>query len=107
MVDMKDVFRNIVQQLQLEPRRYKLFGIYWWPIKALLKASGYTTDNLYMLGGYQDEMTASLVPKMSLQDTITAALEEYGQNAVFPHPDGAVEDPNGEMVVVFDEDAGL
>ena len=32
--------RNTLQQLQQGPRRYKLFGIYWWPMKDFLKAAG-------------------------------------------------------------------
>jgi hypothetical protein len=36
-----------------------------------------------------------------------AALEEYGHNARFPHPDGLVEDPDGELVTIYDEDAGF
>jgi hypothetical protein len=29
--------RNTLQLLQQEPRRYKLFGIYWWPMKDTTK----------------------------------------------------------------------
>lgn len=106
-IDVPATFRNIVQQLQEEPQRYKLFGVYWYAIKALLKRAGYGPDQLYMLGSYQDPDTIARMPHMGLQATLEAALEEYGQNARYPHPDGQVEDPDGELVTIFDEDAGL
>ena len=107
MIDPAQAFRNIVQALQVEPGRYKLFGIYWWPIKVLLKRAGYGPDQLYMLGGYQDPETAALVPGMGLEDTLRAAFEEYGRNARYPREAGHVEGPDGEVVVIYDEDAGL
>jgi hypothetical protein len=41
--------RNTLQQLQQDPRRYKLFGVYWWPVKEQLKLAGYGPDQLYMI----------------------------------------------------------
>jgi len=35
-----------------------------------------------------------------------AAFEEYGRNACYPHAGGMVEDPDGDLLMVFDEDAG-
>lgn len=105
-IDPRAALRNTLQHLQANPARYRLFGIYWWPIKALLKRQGYGPEQSFLLGDYQDEETAALVPSMSLQDTMVAAFEEYGRNAAYPHPDGCVEDPDGQMVFVMDEDAG-
>ena len=48
--------RNTLQHLQQDPRRYKLFGIYWWPMKDFLKAAGYGPDQLYMLGDYREPL---------------------------------------------------
>jgi len=106
-IDHTAALRNVLQQLQAEPKRYKLFGIYWWPVKALLKRAGYGPDQLYMLGSYQDADTAAMVPKLGLQDTMELAFAEYGDNAAFPHSDGMVENTDGEMVLVIDEDAGF
>jgi hypothetical protein len=107
MIDAAAALRNVLQQLQTEPRRYKLFGVWWPAMKALLKRAGYGPEQLYMLGDYQDQATAALVPSAGLEDTLVAALEEYGHNARFPHPDGLVEDPDGELVTIYDEDAGF
>lgn len=56
--------------------------------------------------GY-DPVGKTLIPHMGLQETMRAALVEYGQNLRFPHPDGMVEDPDGEMVQLWDQDAGF
>jgi hypothetical protein len=85
-MDVPTALRNTLQQLQTDPRRYKLFGIYWPAVKALLKRHGYGTDQLYMLGPYLDQTTAALVPKMGLEETLRTAFEEYGQNARYPPP---------------------
>ncbi len=106
-IDTHAALRNILQQLQTEPKRYKLFGIWWWPVKALLRRAGYGPEQCYLLGGYQDADTASMVPHLNLHDTMTAALEEYGQNARYPSSDGTVENVDGERVIVMDEDAGF
>jgi hypothetical protein len=57
-IDVPFAMRNVLQQLQQEPQRYKLFGVYWWPVKEQLKLAGYGPDQLYMLGNYKDHMTA-------------------------------------------------
>ena len=104
--DLDGTFRNVVQQLQADPLRYKLFGIYWWAIKAMLKEAGFGPDQLYMLGSYTDPECAARMPKMGLQDTLEAALLEYGQNARYGRPGGRVEDADGEIVTIYDSDAG-
>lgn len=106
-MDVQAAFCNVVQQLQEEPQRYKLFGVWWWPVKALLRRAGYGPDQLALLGSYVDPETAAMVPRAGLEETLRAAFQEYGQNARFPHPDGKVENPDGELVTIYDEDAGL
>ena len=107
MMDVAAALRNVVQQLQEEPQRYRLFGVWWWPVKALLRRAGYGQDQLYMLGSYQDAETAALVPRAGLEDTLRAAFEEYRQNAAYPHPDGRAEAPDGELITIWDQDAAL
>ena len=99
--------RNCMLLLQQKPKNYKLFGIYWWPVKALLKRAGYTTAQAYMLGDYFDPEVAEMVPKAGVIPTLEAAFREYGFNARFPHADNKVENPDGELVTIFDSDAGL
>jgi hypothetical protein len=61
---------------------HKLFAV-WWPVmKALLKRAGYGPDQLYMLGDNQMPEIAALVPKAGLG-------------------------PDGELVIIYDEDAGF
>lgn len=107
MIDPTTTLRTVLQHLQEDPLRYKLFGIWWWPIKALLKRAGYGPDQLYMLGSYQDPETAAMVPASDLQGTLRAALEEYQRNACYPHPGGIVENDDGELVEIYDADAAI
>lgn len=106
-MDVAQALRNTVAQLQQDPGRYKWFGVWWWPVKAMLKRAGYGPDQLYMLGGYEDAEVAAMVPPAGVEATLRAAFEEYGQNARYPHPDGRAENPDGELVTIWDQDAGL
>lgn len=106
-IDMPVALGNILEQLQAHPERYKWFGVWWWPVKLLMKRQGYTTAQLYMLGSYQDAITADMVPPADLQGTMRAALEEFRFNAAFGRGGGRVENPDGEVVTLFDQDAGL
>lgn len=107
MTDAHAALRNVVAQLQADASRYKAFGVWWWPIKALLKGAGYGRDQLYMLGDYVDREQAALVPEGGLAATMAAAFEAFGENIRYPHPGGEVETPDGELVVVLDADAGF
>jgi hypothetical protein len=106
MVDVPAALRNTMQILQTKPGNYKLFGVYWWAMKAQLKEAGYTMDNLYLLGSYVDHETAAQIPRAGLEETLRAAFTEYGHNATFSHGDGRVEAPDGELVTIWDGDAG-
>ncbi len=107
MIDVPSAPRNVVQQLQAEPQCYRLFGVWWWPMKAILKRAGYGPAQLYMLSSYQDRETASQVPRASLDDTLREAFEEYPQNAAYRHRAGRAEAPDGELVTIWDQDAAL
>jgi hypothetical protein len=48
-----------------------------------------------------------LEPKAGLEDMLAAAFEEYRQNARYPHPNSLIERPDGELVIIYDEDAGF
>lgn len=101
--------RNILLLLQHNPASYRCFGIWWWPIKALLKGL-YTRDQLYLLGDYQDDEVASLASNAVLGDlpaTLTAALEEYALNVRYNLNGNIVQDPDGQNVQIYDADAGL
>jgi len=106
-IDLAAAFRNIVQVLQVNPRDYRKFGVWWWPVKALLRRAGYDRHQLYMLGTYQDPETAAMVPKAGLQATMRSALAEYVFNSTYPHSDGRVENAAGELVAIQDQDAEL
>jgi hypothetical protein len=106
MIDPKLLAGNILQLLQAEPARYKLFGVYWYFIKALMKRY-YTKDNLYLLGDYVDQTVTDRMPKeQTLEQTLDAAIAEYQHNFSF----GLGRDPvdqDGEEFPLLDPDANI
>lgn len=104
--DVKSVLKNILTVLQKKPAHYRTFGIYWWPVKAMLKRY-YTTEHLYMLGDYEDPDGAARVPDVGVQRMLKLALEEQMMNATYGMGGNRVTDTEGEPYVIFDEDAGF
>lgn len=107
MIDTTTALRNVMTQLQEQPQRYSLFGVYWWGMKKALIAGGYGPEQLYLLGPYVDLETAALAPELDAEPFMEAAFTEYGFNARYPHLDNQVEAPDGELVTIFDADAGF
>lgn len=107
MIDPKTFAASTLQLLQDDPRRYKLFGVYWYLVKAVLKKF-YTRDNLHLLGDHVDPDVAARMPEHAdLQEALAAAIEEYRQNASFNLGRSDVEDPTGGGTVeLIDPDAG-
>jgi len=104
MIDPKTFAASTLQLLQLDPRRYKLFGVYWYVVKSVLKQY-YTRDNLHLLGDYMDSrvLEERMPAHADLQEYLAAATEEYRQNASF----NEVEDPvGGGTFTLVDTDAG-
>ncbi len=107
MIDPKTMAASTLQLLQADPANYKNFGVYWYLIKAMLKKY-YTVDNLYLLGNYVDGKVIARMPvHASLDEALTAAVEEYRQNASFNLGSDQVTDRDGEAFGLFDVDADL
>ena len=68
-IDIPKLSQAIIHMLQTDRLKYKRFGIYWWPIKAMLKRAGYTRAQLSMLGDFEDPETAAMVPELTLEQT--------------------------------------
>lgn len=102
-IDIERALRNVVSVLQDRPADYRKFGPYWWPVKAMLRARGYTRDNLTVLGDYMPPDAESLIAERGVQATLRAALREYGQS----HFTGILEseDADGAPYVCVDPDA--
>ena len=106
-IDTKALAASTLALLQQDPRRYRLWGVYWYLIKALLKRY-YSRDNLHLLGDYRDPDVIARMPEhASLQEALEAAVEEYRQNASFNLDRTQVEDPvGGGTFTLIDQDAG-
>lgn len=105
-VDLKIFARNVVQMLQTDPRIYRSFGIFWWPVKRILKHY-YTQENLYLLGDYEDADVAARVPDVGLQEMLQLAIAEHQMLRTFDPGGNKALDPDGDEVMIFDQDAGM
>lgn len=103
---VSELVANILRILQADPRNYRNFGVFWWPVKALMREY-YSADDLYLLGSYVDPGVAAMVPSGSIEQTLGRALAEYAYNARYNSRRSQVANEEGEMVTIFDEDAGL
>lgn len=106
MIKPDEFARNCVQILQQRPEYYRAFGIYWWPVKAILKHF-HSKEELPMLGDYEDPIGSSLVPRVPLQEMLRLALEEQQRNVLDHMLPDQVQGPDGEPYRIFDEDAGV
>lgn len=104
-IDVERFARNCVQVLQQQPEFYRAFGIYWWPVKAILKHF-HSRDELYLLGDYEDPVGAAAVPRVGLQEILRLALEEQERNVRDHLLPQWVQTQDGPYFI-FDEDAGL
>lgn len=107
MIDPKTLAASTLQLLQQDPRRYRLWGAYWWLIKALLKQH-YSRDNLHLLGDYMPPDPGERMPEHDdLQEALAAAIEEYRRNASFGLGSAEVPDlAGGGTFKLLDPDAG-
>lgn len=106
MMNVNAALRNVVVMLQADPRNYKKFGVYWWPMKAILKRR-YTKDHLFMLGDYMPKDAEGLIEQGDLRETLQAAFQEYQQNDRYNLGRDRVETAHGEPYLVYDPDAGI
>jgi len=97
---------SILQILQAKPLAYRSFGIYWWPIKAILKQK-YTKENLYLLGDYVDPDGVERVPDVGVSEMIKQAFSEFQMNTSFGFDGNQVTDTEGEPYTIFDQDADI
>lgn len=107
MIDPKTFAASTLQLLQQDPRRYVLFGVYWYLVKRVL-LKFYTRDNLHLLGDHVDQdVVQRMPPHADLQEALAAAVEEYRKNASFNLGGNEVEDlAGGGVFRLVDPDAG-
>lgn len=107
MIDPKTFAASTLQLLQEDPRRYRLFGAYWYLVKRVL-LKFYTRENLHLLGDHIDQdVVQRIPPHTDLQEALAAAVEEYRKNASFNLGSSEVEDlVGGGTFRLVDPDAG-
>lgn len=107
MIDPKTFAASTLQLLQQDPRRYRLFGAYWYLVKQVLKKF-YTRDNLHLLGDHIDADAVARMPHHAdLNEALAGAVDEYRKNANFNMGSNEVEDlAGGGTFRLVDPDAG-
>lgn len=107
MIDPKQFAESTLQLLQVDPRNYRNFGVYWYFVKAILKLY-YDQNNLYMLGNYRDPDVVARMPKHeNVQEVLQAAVDTYRSAAAYGMGTNQFVDPEGETFILNDPDAGM
>lgn len=100
-----EVLANIVRDLQARPGRYRCFGAWWWPIKAMLRRAG-LAPQVRGLGATMDPEAIATLPRGDLSPgrVLAEGLRQY-QFAVRLTPDSAWADaPDGDRIRIYDPD---
>lgn len=104
-VDPAAFAANIRQLLADDVRRYKLFGAYWFFVKALLRRF-YDKHNLPFLAGTYEDPTVNerIPPGQNVYEMMASAAGEYQQNATFAVGAQELTDADGEFFTLVDPD---
>lgn len=104
-IDVPAALRNILMVLQKQPVQYRNFGVWWWPVKRLMKTK-YSAGHLFLLGGYEDPAARELTPELPPADMLRQALETYTMNRRYLLGSNRVQDLEGQPYLIVDDDAG-
>lgn len=100
-----EVLRAIVRDLQVNPTRYRWFGVWWWPIKAMLIRAGHQPLLGALLGPALDPTAIATLPAdLSPGRVLAAGLRDYQWHARFDRTPSWVDAPNGDRVAIYDPD---
>lgn len=100
-----EVLRAIVRDLQVNPTRYRWFGAWWWPIKAMLIRAGHRPLLGSILGPALDPAAIATLPAdLSPGRVLAAGLREYQWQARFERTAEWVTAPNGDRIRIYDPD---
>ena len=100
-----EVLANVVRDLQDRPGRYRCWGVWWWPLKAMLLRAG-LAPQVRGLGRYMDPEAIATLPREDLSPgrVLAEGLRHY-QWAVRLAPMAEWTDaPNGDRIRIHDPD---
>ena len=102
---VQEVLHAIVRDLQVNPTRYRWFGVWWWPIKAMLIRAGHKPRLGSMLGAATDPAAMATIPLgQSPGDVLAAGLGEYQSRARYDRTPEYVDAPDGDRIRIHDPD---
>lgn len=101
-----DALRAIVRDLQTQPLRYRWFGVWWWPIKAMLIRAGHGPLLGTVLGPATDPAAIATLPAEGLTPGVVLAegLRHYQFCARFDRSPVWVDTPDGDRIHIYDPD---
>lgn len=96
------VLRNLVQALQTDPVSYRHWGPWWWRLKRILKAAGYTREVFQGLGEeFPDHEMLHRWDDLDDRAFLLAALLDQYQNAIARWHSQWQADPDPERPEYF------
>ncbi len=103
---VEDALHAIVRDLQVTPRRYRWFGVWWWPVKAMLRRAGMAPLIGPELGTYMDAEAVAALPRALLTPghVLAEAAREYQFAARLDPGREWADTPAGDRVRIHDPD---
>ena len=103
--EIPQVLRNIVRDLQFTPLRYRWFGMWWWPIKAMMIRASLRPLLGSVLGPSMDPAAIAKLPAGITPGLILAAgLAHYQFCARFDATPRWADTPDGDRIAIYDPD---
>lgn len=101
-----DALVAIVRDLQTNPLRYRWWGVWWWPIKAMLIRAGHGPLLGPMLGPAMDPAAIATLPREGLTPgrVIAQGIANYQLCARFDRTPEWADAPNGDRIRIYDPD---
>jgi hypothetical protein len=96
---------NVVAILQKDPKFYRNFGIWWWHVKRELKRNGFTRDQLYHLGDFDDPSVHHYYEGLSTVERDHEAYSHQYDHTFHKYNVNMCGTPDGEVYLIHDQDA--
>lgn len=96
--------QNVAELLRREPLYYRNFGVWWWAVKAQLKAVGISREQLACLGDYDDPPCQRYYEDLSPSEVWDEALRAQLENATGNRNSAWTTAPDGETYHLYDGD---
>jgi hypothetical protein len=100
-----EALANVVRDLQAKPGRYRCWGVWWWPLKAMLIRAGMAAQ-VRGLGSYMDPEAIATLPRDDLSPgrVLAEGLRHYQWAARLGGAAEWADTPDGDRIRIHDPD---